>query len=391
MPKQIYKSALALTFACCIGAASGYLYYQQNFKTHLDTVSREADSLLALTSSYVNLYSKIRSESNLQSTPVPAAFRATANHSFEKNREGDDHFLARMVGLTDRYIATPPTDSAMSATLSMMSQTYDPGMYSVVLEHEGSSVLRTMYPSVATQASCANCHNKIQNPATPWKQGDLMGAYVIERSVQADKLRYFAYAVVTGLLVTLTVLSVLTAIGFYRDLRSRAKELQHLAITDPLTGCVNRRALTEFVEGVSRAERDNAAVLYLDIDHFKQINDTYGHSVGDQVLVWFASKVRSELRQKDVLARVGGEEFTIYLPDISEDMAKGVADRICNAISAEPMSIGTDEFNVTVSIGAVHTSKAPNREFSMYGKAADALLYLAKTNGRNRVMWANEA
>jgi len=378
---------LAISLASVIGAFSGYVYYQLNFKTHLESVQHEADTLLALTSSYVNLYSKIRSNSNLKSTPVPASFRAQANQSFEEKQKGDGHFLARMVGLPDRYIATPPTDITMSAKLSLMANNLKTSGVAEIIEHEGKSVLRTMYPSIATQEACASCHNEIQNPVIPWKKGDVMGAYVIDRSVQPTKNRYAFFAVVTGFLVTLTLLSLFSAIRLYRDLRQRAGELQQLALTDPLTGCVNRRALDDIVNSVPKEERDFSAVLVLDIDHFKQINDTHGHAIGDQVLVWFAKRVRSQLRKNDVLARVGGEEFTLYLPNISEQHAQEVAERIRNTIGTEAMTLGSTTVNITVSIGAVHTSKAPNQELSMYGKAADTLLYLAKNNGRNRVMW----
>jgi len=387
MFRRYKKHIFPVILAILIGMGSGYLSFNHNFNAHLDSVSREADAMLALTSSYVKLYSNIRSESNVNSIPVPAAFRAQAHFSFEKTHQGNDHFLARMVGPPGNYIATPPTDDTMGEQLSKMAEGVNPDTFSAVIKQNGVSVLRTMYASVATQASCANCHNTIQNLDVPWKKGDIMGAYVIERSVQTQKERYLLYAVMTGTLVTLLLLSVYVAIELYNDLRKRAMELQYLAQTDPLTGCINRRALENYVNELTPDSRDNAAVFMLDIDHFKQVNDNYGHAVGDQVLVWFVEKSRSFLRKNDVIARIGGEEFTVYLPDASEQHARVVAERINNAIASEPFNMNGEDIAITVSIGAVHTSKAPNKGLSLYRKAADVLLYSAKSSGRNRVVW----
>jgi len=354
----------------------------------MDTVGGEADAMLALSSSYVSLYSKIRNNSLGEQAPVPAAFRAQAAEIFEEKHVNDSHFMAKMVGLPDRYIATPPTDDDMQAVLASMARHDAKTVYFNVLDRQGDTIVRTMYPSIVTEASCANCHNRIQSPEVPWKQGDVMGAYVIERGIQDVMNSNRLFGALVGVLVSISLFSAYVVWKMQRNLIARAEQLKQLAGTDPLTGCLNRRALDNHISSVPRSGQDNAALMLLDIDHFKKVNDVHGHDVGDQVLVWFAEKVRSQLREFDVLARVGGEEFTLYLPNTSEQSARLVANRICDAVSKEELDFGTGRFQVTVSMGAVHTSRAPSQEFSVYGKVADLLLYNAKEGGRNQVVWA---
>lgn len=382
------KHVFVFILVLVAGFGSGRLFFTYNFNNHLAAANNEADALLTLTSSYVKLYGKLREDSQDYQMPVPAAFRAQAAEMFNKSYEGKIHTLAKMVGLPHSYVATPPFDHDMDNVLIAMAEKNDGSVFSGLLERDGNSIARTMYPSVATRNSCADCHNKIQNSSNRWKRGDVMGAYVIERSVQAAKERYEFFAYLVGALVTLTSLCLLFAFKLNRDLTRKAAELKSLANKDPLTGCLNRRALDASIENISVDVKTNAALLLLDIDHFKKINDRWGHDVGDQVLVWFAETVRSVLRQDDVLARVGGEEFTVYLLGTSEQTARVIADRVCETVAAAQLEFGAARFQVTVSIGGVHTGRVPHQSIDLYNKVADKFLYLAKARGRNRAVWS---
>ena len=180
----------------------------------------------------------------------------------------------------------------------------------------------------------------------------------------------------------------LQALQFHRDLQLRVLQLKEQADRDSLTGCLNRRALDAVLAETSPAGHESAAVLFLDLDHFKRINDEHGHAVGDQVLVWFSATVRGILRPNDSLVRSGGEEFTLYMPDVTEADAQRVAQRICDQVGASEQQFGQARLRVTVSIGGVHTSRSPGLAFKAYEKVADALLYTAKSNGRNQVAWS---
>lgn len=134
------------------------------------------------------------------------------------------------------------------------------------------------------------------------------------------------------------------------------------------------------------ASRQPFAVLALDLDHFKQVNDTFGHAAGDQVLMALADIMRGSVRAEDACCRVGGEEFLVLMPGASADAASAVADRIREATRAHAMPGGVG--HVTVSIGAARWPDDGNEPDTVL-KRADQALYQAKTSGRDKVVaWA---
>jgi diguanylate cyclase (GGDEF)-like protein len=389
MPKhnftRIQLSIVFLTIVL-VGASAGYLFYRHNLNNHFNAVSDEANTLLALSSSYVSVYSHVRNQSAQTPMPVPAAFRAQASDIFNENYQSNEHFMALMVGLPGRYIATAPTDSMMSQALSEGAFKQQQ-KYSRLIALSGEPVLRTMFPSIANQQSCVDCHNDIQNPSIPWRINDLMGAYVIDRGVKHTSNRYAFFGSVVGILVS-SVLSALFIVGMLlRRLHRQAADLERLSDTDPLTHILNRRGFDKWSARLNPSLKQTSALLVLDIDHFKKINDTYGHIAGDQVLIWFVQTVCSVMRNRDVMARIGGEEFVVYLSDVTEVIAEVVADRICNHVASAPFSYNHADIHVTVSIGAVHMNRCPDQPISRFCNIADQFLYQAKKSGRNRVIW----
>ena len=155
--------------------------------------------------------------------------------------------------------------------------------------------------------------------------------------------------------------------------------------TDPLTGLLNRRALDATLERW-QAESRRFSLIVLDIDHFKRVNDTYGHDVGDQVLQQLAHQMRLNSRTNDIICRVGGEEFTIVLPDTDAEAARQLAERLRQAVAAtEIPPVG----RITISLGVVEWSSASRATDPR--KVADEMLYQAKRSGRNRVEVAEPA
>ena len=168
-------------------------------------------------------------------------------------------------------------------------------------------------------------------------------------------------------------------------------------LTDVLTGWHNRRYLmTRLREELARARRDDATLscLMLDVDHFKQVNDRFGHLVGDQVLREIAQRVEVQVRASDVTARYGGEEFALLLPQTPAAQAAVLAERIRAAVAAEHFHAAGQALAVTVSIGVadLRPAQVPG-DFKALGESliarADAALYAAKASGRNRVMCAS--
>ncbi len=176
------------------------------------------------------------------------------------------------------------------------------------------------------------------------------------------------------------------AYDFEEALR-RQDEMRQLAETDPLTGLFNRRALRERLEReISRAERNNTVMscLMLDIDLFKRLNDTYGHELGDRVLVQLADLLRREQRAMDVLARLGGEEFVVVLPETGMRGARIYAERILRKVGAATLGTAQHPVQITVSIGIATFPDERVTDTDSLLRLADTNLLRAKADGRNR-------
>src|SRR5574338_206115 len=166
------------------------------------------------------------------------------------------------------------------------------------------------------------------------------------------------------------------------------EQLRHLASTDPLTGVLNRRALGEKIEQeMDRAARYASLLtcLMVDIDNFKQINDTYGHLVGDRILKQLATLLKRELRSPDTVARYGGEEFVVLLPETTATESRNFADRVLKRVANYDFGEPGRPVRVTISIGlaAYPNEKVTDGESLL--RLADHNLYRAKSDGRNRV------
>ncbi|PDT28681.1 GGDEF domain-containing protein [Rhizobium sp. L9] len=154
------------------------------------------------------------------------------------------------------------------------------------------------------------------------------------------------------------------------------------AITDPLTGLLNRRAV--FDQYGTRPMGTTAAVIVFDIDHFKSVNDRYGHASGDRVITVFAEELTAHCRSGDTAARLGGEEFALVLKEIMPGRAELTAERIRRAFEAREIPIDGEVLRCTVSVGVAPGRSTP-LDFDAMLSAADKALYAAKRGGRNRV------
>jgi diguanylate cyclase (GGDEF)-like protein len=165
------------------------------------------------------------------------------------------------------------------------------------------------------------------------------------------------------------------------------EEVQRLAVTDDLTGVHNRRHLFELAEHEfrqsQRYHRPLAAIMF-DLDRFKDVNDTYGHGVGDEVLRAVAGHCRKLIREVDVLGRYGGEEFAVILPETDLKAAIEVAERFRSTVAARPLETSRGPIEVTVSAGVAEIHRDMIDVHSLIDRA-DAAMYFAKRTGRNRV------
>lgn len=184
-------------------------------------------------------------------------------------------------------------------------------------------------------------------------------------------------------LVTGMMASVLSFIFAFRT-RTQRDQLQQLAIHDPLTGARNRRAMNEELKiavASHRRHHDSFGVLVMDLDHFKQINDRFGHHVGDQVLVAFVELIQRDSRKEDRLFRFGGEEFLLLLPNTDLDGLRAAAQHLRQCVAD---GLESPDGPVTVSIGGAVLRSGERWESWL--QRADECLYRAKSEGRNRAV-----
>jgi two-component system cell cycle response regulator len=179
---------------------------------------------------------------------------------------------------------------------------------------------------------------------------------------------------------------------YHEKLRGALEQSVDMAFTDSLTGLYNRRYVTRHLASLAQSrgtEERNVALIMVDIDHFKAVNDTHGHDVGDEVLKEIAARMQLIVRGQDLASRLGGEEFLIVVTNATIENAELVAERIRNDIASESIKASTPSgsVNVTVSVGVAmcqSTSETPDKQL----KRADEALYEAKRNGRDRVVMA---
>ncbi|CAN7673630.1 GGDEF domain-containing protein [Acidovorax sp. LjRoot74] len=224
----------------------------------------------------------------------------------------------------------------------------------------------------------------------------LSSSAVASGILQANALQTLTF------LATFSVV-LISSMGFVFMARDRADENNRImAAIDPLTGVANRRSLISALDrDVSRAvrTREPIALMMVDIDHFKRVNDRYGHPVGDQVLCHVVNVLRGRVRAQDLVGRYGGEEFMVVLPDTTLLGAEQLARELCRAVAESRCRVGATEgasdarpepgggtsIAVTVSIGVFGGRLESGDSWDMLIAAADRALYQAKENGRNRV------
>jgi diguanylate cyclase (GGDEF)-like protein len=171
-----------------------------------------------------------------------------------------------------------------------------------------------------------------------------------------------------------------------REHQQLRETLFALATQDPLVGILNRRRFVELAapQVQKNTEGNGFALLLFDVDHFKHVNDSFGHSVGDQVLKWVVERVQQHLRAHDLLARLGGDEFALWLPDTSARHAYEIAERLRLSVESRTLYSAQTYIHVSLSIGATYCPPGRHADLDTLLQTADRALYRAKRNGRNQ-------
>ncbi|MBZ5199639.1 diguanylate cyclase [Planomicrobium chinense] len=173
------------------------------------------------------------------------------------------------------------------------------------------------------------------------------------------------------------------------ELKKLQEKLEQQAYTDELTQIYNRRAFLQQCELEFKAAKENSmpfSVILMDIDHFKRVNDTYGHAIGDQLLMHVVRVCQAQLTEGQIFARYGGEEFVLALKAYSRKEAEALAHRLRKGIESQPFFMGKEAISVTLSLGVAEMPNEPEGKLFQLLNQADQALYMAKEEGRNRVM-----
>ncbi len=211
-------------------------------------------------------------------------------------------------------------------------------------------------------------------------------AWHINKQGSVENGTYVGGAMLLGQILLRQVFTIREIRGYARQLFQANARLESLAVTDPLTEIPNHRALVSILDKELQATDQGGQIcslLFLDIDHFKALNDGYGHGAGDTILYEFAQSIRQVIRERDAVGRWGGEEFVVILSETDQVEARHVAERIRTTIGSRPFTVGGG-IHLTCSIGvASYPTHAHNRELLV--SAADYAMYAAKSLGRNQV------
>lgn len=254
----------------------------------------------------------------------------------------------------------------------------------------GATYYRYMAP-LFVEKPCLACH-----AAQGYHLGDIRGGISIRFNIDEVEHAQMKYRLLLGLLFTVTLASFLgiahrLVIALQKKLVAAEETIRTMAITDELTKLKNRRFLrNRLKEELDRATRYRhpLSCIFFDADHFKRVNDTYGHDAGDTVLKTISATAQEQCRQTDILARYGGEEFLMLLPETGLEQAYALAERLRQAIEGQTTIADQHHIQVTATFGVACYSPettAAQPDLSEFIKQADTAMLKAKNAGRNRV------
>ena len=252
-----------------------------------------------------------------------------------------------------------------------------------------------------------------------WSMPDISGIELCQR-IRRDHKEFYAYVIlVTGNTDKEEVIEGLAAgaddyltkpfhpgelqarvrvgrriVDLHREVQDKNRQLEDMALTDSLTGLPNRRAIDFWASReLSAAVRHDFPiwVVMADLDHFKSINDTYGHDAGDSVLKSFAEILKSNTRSSNICGRLGGEEFLVVITHVEKENAAIAIERIRKQFAAQKFTNGGRTFGATASFGIAGIRATARPDFNDLVSRADAALYTAKSQGRNRVAFERES
>ncbi len=229
---------------------------------------------------------------------------------------------------------------------------------------------------VRTTNYCIRCHPL-------WNIGTINSYFLVKVSSE-EILEIRKYLQKKFIIILLSSLTMIVVSKVAETERKKRKKFEKLSYIDPLTELYNRRFILENIKSIPKKDK-GTAVMMIDIDHFKKVNDTYGHQCGDLILKAIASCIKSSLRKEDLVVRYGGEEFLVIISDTDFSTSIKVGERILQNIRYMNINCERQKIRVTVSIGLVFAKSI--EALPPLIKEADKMMYRAKKEGRNRLKY----
>ncbi|WP_108651001.1 GGDEF domain-containing protein [Dongshaea marina] len=234
------------------------------------------------------------------------------------------------------------------------------------------------------------------------RQGQFLGAFELYYNITTSKASLDQLVkrsnnllyILSGIILLMIILVLLVVRHRLRERKLYEETLLQLASNDELTRIYNRRYFTNFLEWeIKKYQRYQhpSCVILFDLDHFKRVNDSFGHQAGDEVLIAVCQNCKKLLRQSDILARYGGEEFMIYLPETDIEQALQAAEKLRHSVEEMQITYQGQAIGVTISVGVASLTDLKPLTVDTLISAADTALYAAKNSGRNRVIYNRHA
>lgn len=373
-------------FASVVAVFSYQFVFSKGNTNIMSDATHEGRLVIGLSQGFVLAYSDFEAEFASGLLPNPALFRSHALDRADLKTLFGGSLSSEVVGFPGKSIRREPTDSDMRRQMESLLISSERTLVTSVFTKNDETIHRSIWPFYAIDNTCVNCHNETQGLSGEdrWKLGDLMGAQVVEKNIKPEQQALKRDSLGISVLIFFAVFALSYCVALFTRQIFLTKELQMLATTDAMTGCINRREMYKRINHLQGPV--SGAVLMLDIDKFKAINDAYGHAAGDLVIKSLSELVQRILGKDDWVARMGGEEFLIWLNNASSKDALSLAESIRQQVESLSVKGSESDIQYTVSIGLHVAKELPSSKFKEWVDLADQRLYQAKEAGRNRIV-----